>query len=393
MSKEEVYVQQPKGYEIANQEEKVYRLKKALYGLKQAPRAWYGRIDGHFSNNGFQRSPSEPNLYVKNRDTSEILIICLYVDDLIYTSNSSALLNEFKKLMTDEFEMTDLGLMSFFLGQEIKQCAEGTFMSQEKYVNDLLEKFNLKDCNLVSTPMCTNKKFCLDDEGETIDCQLFRSLIGSLLYLTNSRPDILQATSLLSRYMQSPSKHHFGAAKRILRYLKGTSSFGIWYKFSNNPRLYGFSDSDLGGCIEDRKSTTGYVFTMGSEAVSWSSKKQPSTALSSSEAEYMAVTAAAYQAVWIRRILDDLKQTQVEATTIYCDNQSTIAMTKNLVYHSRTRHIETRHHFIRELVAKGDIKMEYCCTEEQVADLFTKPLSPKKFVYLRELLGVGECLH
>ena len=187
----------------------------------------------------------------------------------------------------------------------------------------------------------------MDEGGENAEAQLYRILIGGLLYLTNSRLDILQATSLLSRFMQSPTKHHLGAAKRILRYLKGMISFGLWYKHSNDFKLSGFLDSNWGGCIDDRRSTTGYVFTMGSGAISRSSKKQPSTALSSSEAEYMAVTAAACQAVWLHRILDDVKQTQANATVIYCDNQSTVAMMKNPVYHNRTRPIETRHHFIR----------------------------------------------
>lgn len=385
---EEVYVQQPKGYEISGEEKKVYRLKKALYGLKQAPRAWYGRIDSHFCRNGFQKSASEPTLYVKRKADNEVLIICLYVDDLIYTGNSIELSTEFKKIMVTEFDMTDLGLMSYFLGLEVSQGKAGIFFSQQKYVNDLLTKFNMKDCNSVTTPMITNHKYCLDDGEEKVDSQLYRSLVGSLLYLTNSRPDILQATSLLSRFMQSPSKVHFGAAKRVLRYLKGTSSYGLFYSSSDNFKLYGFSDSDWAGSLDDRRSTTGYLFLLGSSAISWSSRKQPSTALSSSEAEYMAVTSATCQAIWLRRILQDMKFEQKEATVIYCDNQSTISMAKNPVHHQRTRHIDIRHHFIREQVAEGSIQLEFCNSREQVADLFTKALPLEKFAYLRDKLQV-----
>ncbi|KAF2318763.1 hypothetical protein GH714_010529 [Hevea brasiliensis] len=291
--------------------------------------------------------------------------------------------------MIGEFEMTDLGLMSYFLVLEVKQCDDGIFISQEIYVNDLLKRFQLQNCNPVKTPINTNKKFSLDDGEEKVNAGDYRSLIGSLLYVTHNRPNIMHATSLLSRFMSSPSKIHFGAARRILRYLRGTSSYGIWYSNTNNLKLCTFSDSDWAGCIDDRKSATGYAFNLGSGVICWNSKKQPSAALSSLEAEYMVVTSAACQAIWLRQIMEDMKLTQVEATNIYCDNQSTIAMTKNLVHHSRTRHIETWHHFVRELVTQGAIKITYCNTNEQLADIFTKPLPLIKFQHLRNMLGIG----
>ncbi|KAF2317325.1 hypothetical protein GH714_020179 [Hevea brasiliensis] len=179
-------------------------------------------------------------------------------------------------------------------------------------------KFQMQDCNPVKTPVNTNQKFSLEDGENKIDGHTYRSLIGSLLYLTNTRPDIMQAASLLSRFMQNPSKIHYGAARRVLRYLKGTSSYGLWYSNANNLELCGFSDSDWAGSLDDRKSTSGYVFHLGSSAICWNSKKQPSTALSSSEAEYIAVTSAACQAIWLQRILNDMKQKQeVAAAEIY----------------------------------------------------------------------------
>ncbi|XP_058004738.1 retrovirus-related Pol polyprotein from transposon RE1 isoform X1 [Hevea brasiliensis] len=359
---------------------KVYRLKKAIYDLKQAPRAWHERIDRHFIKNGFQKNASEPTLYVKTQGADEVLIVCLYMDDLIYTGNSVALIHDFKRIMVAEFEMTDLGLMSYFLGLEVKQCDAEIFISQEKYVNDLLKKFMMKDCNPVKTPMITNHKYSLDDGEENADFQVYRNLVGSLLYLTNSCLDILQATGLLSRFMQNPSKIHYGAAKRVLRYLKGTCSYGLWYSNTNNFKFCRFSNSDWAGSIDDHKSTTGYLFKLRSNAISWCSKEQPSTALSSSE--------VACQTIWLRRILGDMKLHQKEATTIFCDNQSTIAMTKNPIHHSHARHIDTRHHFIRELVVEGSITIEHYNSQEQVADLFTKSLSFEKFVYFRDKLGV-----
>ncbi|GKU96667.1 hypothetical protein SLEP1_g9878 [Rubroshorea leprosula] len=328
---------------------------------------------------GFHKSPSEPTLYVQTRGGDEVLLVCLYVDDLIYTSNSSFLLKEFRRMMVNEFDMTDLGLMRYFLGLEVVQNGEGIFISQEKYGKDLLKKCIMEDCNSVGTPMVSNQKFNLDDGEEKVDAHAYRSLIGSPLYLTNSKPDIAFATSVLSRFMQSPSKTHYGAARRILRYLKGTISFGILYAKNDQFNLFGYSNSDWAGCVDDRRSTSGYAFFLGSDAISWSSKKQASIALSSSEAEHISLIAAACQATWTRRILEDMKQLQVQPTKIFCDNQSTIAMKKNPVFHSRTRHIETRHHFIRELVASGGVEVVHCNSKDQVADIFTKPLPLDKF--------------
>ncbi|KAK9111637.1 hypothetical protein Scep_019156 [Stephania cephalantha] len=192
---EEVFVEQPIGYVVNGQDHKVCKLKKALYGLKQAPRAWYSRIDNRFSKFGLQKSASEPTLYVKAQGPTEVLIVYLYVDDLIYTSNYVVLLEDFKKLMIQEFEMTDLGLMSYFLGLEVKQNDAGILLSQEKYLNDLLKKFQMQECNPVKIPLSTNQKFCADDGEDKADAHVFRSLVGSLLCLTHSRPDIMYATS------------------------------------------------------------------------------------------------------------------------------------------------------------------------------------------------------
>ncbi|KAL7129296.1 hypothetical protein ABFS83_13G056600 [Erythranthe nasuta] len=188
--------------------------------------------------------------------------------------------------------------------------------------------------------------------------------------------------------MQNPSRIHLGAAKRILRYIAGTMDYGIWYSKVPNFRLYGFTDSDWASSLDDRRSILANVFTLGSGAVTWSSKKQATAALSSSEAEYMAVTSAACQVVWLRRILAELQQEQEGATEIFCDNKSTISMTKNPSFQSRTKHIDIRFHFVRDLVAKDEMSLKYCNTNEQVADVLTKSLSKEKFVYFRNLLGV-----
>ncbi|KAL0316667.1 UNVERIFIED_CONTAM: Retrovirus-related Pol polyprotein from transposon TNT 1-94 [Sesamum radiatum] len=292
---EEIYVEQPQGFIAKGSEEKVLRLKKALYGLKQAPRAWYSRIDKYFMDRGFRRSLSEPTLYIKSQG-NDTLIVSLYVDDLIYTGNNEKMIQVFKEDMMKTFEMSDLGLMHFFLGIEINQEKEGIFICQRKYTETLLKKFKMESCKTVTTPLVTGEKYQKEDGSQKVDGSMYRSLIGSLLYLTATRPDIMFATCLLSRFMQSPSQVHYAAAKRILRYLRGTKDFGIWYKSTNDAKLVGYTDSDWAGSVDDMKSTSGYTFSLGSGIFTWASKKQATVAQSSAEAEYIAAAATSNQA-------------------------------------------------------------------------------------------------
>jgi len=387
---EEVYVSQPPGFEKPTAEDKVFRLKKALYGLKQAPRAWYSKIDGFFHKNGFERSMHEPTLYLKNQGGDNFMIVSLYVDDMIYTGSSLKLISEFKESMKRMFDMTDLGELKYFLGLEVSQTDGGIFMSQRKFVKDTLERFNMLNCKVANTPMNTNEKLRSLDETGKADASLYRSLIGRLIYVTHSRPDVSFAVGVLSRFMHNPSRHHLGAAKRVLRYLAGTINFGIWYRKVENFSLKGYSDSDWGGSAEDGRSTTGNCFLLGSAAVCWSSKKQATIALSTTEAEYVAVTATSCQAVWLRRLMGDIGMKQNKATEIFCDNESAIMLGRNPVFHSRTKHIEIKHHFVRELVAKGEVKLESCGTKEQPADLMTKSLPFAKHEKFCIELGLSE---
>lgn len=238
---EEVFVDQSKGVE--KEKGKVYKLKKALYGLKQAPRAWYGRIDQYFSKQGFTRSKSEPTLYIKSQDSGDLVIVSLYVDDLVFTGSNIEMIEIFKRDMMASFEMSDLGNRHYFLGMEVSQEADRlVFCSQKKYTEVLLRRFNMASCKSVTIPLIPNEKLKKDDGGKKVDASIYRTLVASLLYLCNTRPDILYATSLLSRFMQCPSQIHLGTAKRILRYLQGIISFGIWYKKTSNTKLVGFTD-------------------------------------------------------------------------------------------------------------------------------------------------------
>ncbi|KAM2891593.1 hypothetical protein COP2_009862 [Malus domestica] len=249
---EEVYIQQPTGYEIKRHEDKVLKLKKALYGLKQALRAWNSRIDKYFQENNFIKCPHEHVLYVKVKDR-DILIVCLYVDDLIFTGSNPSMFEEFKRVMTKEFEITDIGLMAYYLDIEVKLNKEGIFISQESYTKEILKKFKMEECKPISTPMECGVKLTKHDEGESVNPTFFKSLVGSLCYLTCTRPDILYVVGLVSRYMENPTTTHLKIAKRNLRYLKGTVNFSLFYSSSSNYKLVGYSNSDWVGDSDDKK--------------------------------------------------------------------------------------------------------------------------------------------
>lgn len=385
---EDVYVEQPKGFSIPGKEGKVFKLKKALYGLKQAPRAWYSRINTHLLKQGFHKNPHEHTLYKKESMGGEILLICIYVDDIICLGSSLAMVQEFQEDMKLNFEMNDLGLMTYFLGLEVVQGSHGIHISQRRYTEDLLKSYNMHQCKPVPTPMNSSLKLQTQDWSGKTDAGTYRSLIGRLIYLTHSRPDISFSVGVLSRFMNSPTKYHMGAAKRILRYLGGTTSYGILYERGIVGKLEGYSDSDWAGCLDDRKSTSGVVFNLGSGAVTWSSKKQEITALSSTEAEYIALCSAACQGLWMKRILEDCGIQCFESIYVKCDNKSCIAIARNPVLHGRTKHIDVKFHFVHSLVTDGVIQLEHCNTEDQLADVLTKPLTIQKHVKMISLLGV-----
>ncbi|CAL9028826.1 unnamed protein product [Prunus brigantina] len=385
---EEVYIDQPPGYERKGEKEKVFKLKKALYGLKQAPRAWYSRIDAHFAKLGFHKCPFEHTLYVKTEEEGKILMVCLYVDDLIFTGSDAKMFDEFKKSMMMEFEMTDLGLMHYFLGLEVIQSTAGNFICQKKYAQDILNRFQMDDCKPFGTPAEYGLKLCKDKGGKEVDSTFYKQIIGSLMYLTYTRPDIMYAVSLVSRYMEKPTEMHLNAAKRILRYVKGTIDYGVFYKSDDGSGFVGYTDSDYAGDIDDRKSTSGHTFLLNSGAVSWSSKKQQIVTLSSTEAEYVAAAASSCQAMWLMKIFEVLGDAQKGPTTIYCDNMSTIKLSRNPVMHGRSKHIDVRFHFLRDLCSDGKIVLEYCKSGEQVADILTKPLKQPAFEKLRSMMGM-----
>lgn len=373
---------------VKGKEDKVYRLHKALYGLKQAPRAWYGEIDTYFTQCGFEKSLSEATLYTKTRGDKDILIVSIYVDDIVYTGSSKELLDEFKEDMMMKYEMTNLGLLHHFLGMGVVQTSSSIFIHQKKYASSLLNKFGLNECKSMTTPLVATEKLTKEDGSGATGEEQYRSIVGSLLYLTATRSDIIYASSLLARFMHCPTSKHYGTTKRVLRYIKGTLDYGLEYVKGKNAMLIGFCDNDWGGSIEDSKSTFGYAFYFGSGVFSWASVKQNCVALSIVEAEYISASEATAQAIWLIFVLEDFGELQTEATPLQCDNTSAIAITKNPVFHQKTKHIDRRYHFIKDALQEGIIDLVYYPTGEQLVDIFTKPLAKDRFNYLRSMLGV-----
>ena len=381
-----VYVDQPPGFEDPRYPNHVYRLSKALYGLKQAPRAWYERLRDFLIEKGFTIGKVDTTLFTK-KHKGEIFICQVYVDDIIFGSTNEDLCKKFGDMMSKEFEMSMIGELTFFLGFQVKQLREGTFISQEKYTKDLLKRFKMNECKTIDTPMPSNGHLDLDEGGNPIDKTLYRSMIGSLLYLTASRPDIMFSVCMCARFQANPMESHLIAIKRILRYLKHTPSIGLWYPKGANFELCGYSDSDYVGCKIDRKSTSEGCHLLGRSLVSWTSKKQNSVALSTAEAEYIAAEACCAQILYMKQTLLDYGVV-LEKVPLLCDNETAVKLANNPVQHSRTKHIDIRHHFLRDHVAKNDISLESVRTDDQLADIFTKPLDEARFCKLRNELNV-----
>lgn len=388
----EVFMEQPKGFVSKQFPQHVCRLKKALYGLKQAPRAWYGKVAQYFIFCGFKVANSDSSLFVKLESKMHLLVL-LYVDDMIITGDNEAEISKLRNNLSTRFEMKNLGEIGCFLGIEVEKSDQGYFVSQKRYAKSLLERFGMGESKEMATPMEPYLKLT-KEEGELLkDARRFRQLVGSLIYLTITRPEIAYSVSVISQFMQNPRTHHLEAAKRILRYIKGSIAHGLMYKKGNDFVLRGFTDADWAGDAVNRRSTSGYCFNLGSAVVSWCSKKQSTVALSSTEAEYMAATMAAQECIWLKCLMEDIFSKVDYAVQIYCDNESAIRLALNPVFHGRTKHIEVHHHFVREKVLNQEIELQEISTGNQVADIFTKALTKAKFENFRAALGVIDRKH
>ncbi|GJV44527.1 putative ribonuclease H-like domain-containing protein [Tanacetum coccineum] len=301
---EEVYVCQPPGFEDPDFLDRVYKVEKALYRLHQAPRAWYETLSTYLLDNGFQRGKIDKTLFIK-RYKGDILLVQVYVDDIIFGSTKKELCIAFEKLMHEKFQMSSMGELTFFLGLQVKQKKDGIFISQDKYVEEILKKFGFTKVKTASTPMETQKPLLKDEDGEEVDVHMYRSMIGSLMYLTSSRPDIMFAVCACARYQVNPKVSHLHAVKRIFRYLKGQPKLGLWYPKDSPFDLVAYTDSDYAEASLDRKSTTGGCQFLGCRLISWQCKKQTVVANSITEAEYVVASSCCGQVLWIQNQLLD----------------------------------------------------------------------------------------
>ncbi|GJY11213.1 putative ribonuclease H-like domain-containing protein [Tanacetum coccineum] len=313
---------------------------KALYGLHQAPRAWYETLSTYLLENRFRRGIIDKTLFIK-KNQGDILLVQVYVDDIIFGSTKKSLCIEFESLMHKKFQMSSMGELTFFLGLQVMQRDDGIFISQDKYVADILKKFDFVTMKTTSTPIETNKALLKDEEAKDVDVYLYRSMIGSLMYLTASKPDIMFDVCACVRFQVTPKVSYVHAVKRIFRYLKGQPKLGLWYPRDSPFDLEAFSDSDYAGASLDRKSTTGGCQFLGKRLISWQCKKQTIVANSTTEAEYVAAANCCGQVLWIQNQMLDYGFNFMN-TKIYIDNESTICIVKNPVFHSKTKHIEIR---------------------------------------------------
>jgi Reverse transcriptase (RNA-dependent DNA polymerase) len=368
---------QPPGFVDSIWPDHVCRLNKALYGLRQSPRAWYYKLSEILLALGFQTSLSDPSLFLyhNGQDTAFLLV---YVDDIILTENNNVLLERIITLLDQKFTIKDLGQLHFFLGIEVTTVADGLILTQSKYITSILNRANMMSVNPIKTPMATAPPLSKFGGEDMSDPSLFRSIVGALQYVMITRPYIKFAVNRVSQFMHKPTIQHWAAVKRILRYLKGSINHGLTIRSSTDLSLHGFSDSDWARCPDDRKSTTGFLIFLGCNLISWSSKKQPTVARSSTEAEYRSLAMAATEMVWLMSLLKEL-DIQLPPPLLWCDNLGATFLASNPTFHACTKYIELDYHFVREKVNAGILKVRFICSQDQLADTLTKSLSSVYF--------------
>jgi hypothetical protein len=384
---ETVYCSQPTGFVDAALPNHVCRLNKSLYGLKQAPRAWYSRFASFLLSLGFTEAKSDTSLFIYRRSTDTVYLL-LYVDDIVLTASSEQLLHRVIAAMKNEFAMKDLGPLHHFLGVVVHRTKDTLLLSQRQYILDILARHGMSDCKPCSTPVDTCAKVPAAAGSPVADPTAYRSLAGTLQYLTFTRPDIAYAVQQICLHMHDPREVHLTAAKRILRYLQGTIGYGLIIPRSAPTQLIMYTDADWAGCPDTRRSTSGYAVFLGGSLVSWSSKRQPTVSRSSAEAEYRAVANGVAEISWLQQLLQELHHPLKTASLVYCDNVSAVYLSSNPVQHQRTKHVEIDLHFVRERVAIGAVRVLHVPTTSQFADVFTKGLPSSVFTDFRSNLNV-----
>ena len=355
----------------------VCKLKKSLYGLKQSGRNWYKLLHGSLVEKGFEQSQADHCVYQKTDENSTVLIM-FWVDDIIICASDAEVLNSVKMILCNRFKMKDLGRLSWFLGIEFVSGDHCITMQQKKYCEKILERFNMSDCKSKCIPCDPSINKILNSESSELeDPKLYREIVGSLIYImTATRPDLCFVVTKLSQFASKPTLTHLGLAKHVLRYIKGTLDHGLKFcKSRTGLELIGYCDSDWGSS-EDRRSITGYCFMLNSHGplISWKCKKQRVVSLSTCEAEYIATSYAVQECNFLSQLYADVTGSQRNNVLLFVDNQGAIALAKNPVYHQKSKHIDINYHFVRSQVENGNVKLMYVRSEDNIADMFTKPL-------------------
>ncbi|KAE8889209.1 Retrovirus-related Pol polyprotein from transposon TNT 1-94 [Phytophthora fragariae] len=401
---EEIYMELPEGLrellelaETEGEDDVVCMLLQSLYGLKQASRVWNETIDKHLKSMGFKPADADPCVYTRGEGEDEC-IVCLYVDDMLVASRQKAVITSVKAGIAEKFRIKDLGRARFILGIEIDYDMERRTLgiSQKAYTESIIKKFGQENAKPCLTQLEPGVQLPKADELQTeedkakMKSKPYRSLVGSLMYLAcGTRPDISVAVAKLSRFLGNPGEKHWDAGIKVVRYLLKTKDVGIVYDGLLGTQLEAYSDADWAGNRDDRRPVSGMLLMLCGAPVVWRSTFQKTLALSSTEAEYVALSDCVKECVWMRRLLKDISAEQVGATVIYEDNQGAMALAKNVGYQARTKHIDIRYHFIQEKVVSNEVELEYVDTKNQLADFMTKGLSSKTLRYLMMRSNVG----
>ncbi|KAL0552943.1 hypothetical protein IC582_012078 [Cucumis melo] len=360
---EEVYMSPPPGFEAQFGQE-VCKLQKSLYGLKQSPRAWFDRFTTFVKSQGYSQGHSDHTLFTKASKTGKIAILIVYVDDIVLTGDDQTEISQLKQRMSDEFEIKDLGNLKYFLGMEVARSKEGISVSQRKYTLDLLTETGMLGCRPADTPIEFNCKLGNSDDQVPVDKEQYQRLVGKLIYLSHTRPDISFAVSVVSQFMQAPYEKHMEAVNRILRYLKNTPGKGLMFRKTNKKTIEAYTDSD------------------------WAGSKQSVVARSSAEAEYRAMSLGICEEIWLQKVLSDLHQECETPLKLFCDNKAAISIANNPVQHDKTKHVEIDRHFTKERLDSGSICIPYIPSSQQIADVLTKGLLRPHFDLCVSKLGL-----
>lgn len=389
---EDIYMVQPEKFVNKDHPNKVCKLQKALYGLKQSGREWNQKLDEVIQAIGFKRCQSDTCVYVM-RKGQNINIIAVYVDDILLAFSDESALRKIKQEICEQFDVVDKGPVDYFLGMEIRREGSKICLSNKLFIRELLQDHRMNETRNCYTPLDPGQKFSRCEDCSScalVDAKGYQSLIGSLMYLgITTRPDITHSVNKLSQFNVKPHREHLKAAKHILKYLNSTINFEICYRKTTGQNLRAYADADWAGSCDDRRSYTGFTFELAGGPITWESRKQQTVALSSTEAEYMALSSACKEVVYIRSFLREIGYNELvnKPTELYGDNLSSHQLVKNPVHHARSKHIDIRVHYIREVYSKNLIELKYVPTEDNVADVFTKNLSKSKHMNFVHKLG------